>query len=311
MKSTSLPLHAALFVLATLTSTRIVQADTPATCAEAESIFKVARAKVEAKDYDEAIPLLKQSLALCRSPKLGALYNLALAEQALGKTAAAYLHYAEFTRDVQVQDERYDQSKHAMGTMYAENAHLRFVNLEHLLAGSTVLLDDAAVGKFTTGYEIPAESGRHSIVIREPGQSERRLSVDMRLGQAQDVDVKPPKPSWFTRKNVGFVVGGVGVANLVAGVITGSLAWQKRTELTTGCAKPEAFCTTADGINNHIETGKTLGDASTATFIIGGALTAVGATLVLLPSKGTPSKEVAVVPIVLPNGGGLSFAASF
>jgi len=59
-------------------------------------------------------------------------------------------------------------------------------------------------------------------------------------------------------------------------------------------------------LNDHVVEGKAFGTASTATFIIGGALTALGATLILLPP--TKSKEIALSPLLLPGGGGLSFS---
>lgn len=313
MTATAFLLRALPFVLATLVFAPVVRADEPGKCGEAEVIFRDGLKKREAGEYAAAIPLLKQSLTLCRSSGLGALYNLALAEEKLGRTAASYVHYAEFLRDVRVEDERIDKAKEAMEAFRAESTRLRFINLDKLPSGTIVMIDDATLGSSTAGYEIPSESGEHAIIIREPGQSERSLSVDVARGQPRDVDVLPIKktePSKFTRRNIGFVIGGVGVANLVAGAITGGIAWSKRDELTTSCNAPSKPCRSSGELNGFVEQSKTIGNASTATFIIGGALTAVGVTLVLLPQK-SPAKDMALAPLVLPGGGGVSFSSTF
>lgn len=301
------------FVVAIVAFPRGAQADA---CGEAEVIFREGLAKREAHDYEGALPLLHQSLALCRSPGLGALYNIALAEQGLTRIAAAYLHYAEFLRDVRpvkgLIDVRIDDAKKAMADLRAAGIPLHLVHLDKLPPGATVTVDDAPVGVFTKDYEIPAELGPHTIVIRAAGSSERRLSVEVRRGEPLEVNVlsPPPLPPWRT---VGFVVGGVGIAGLAAGVITGSLALRAHSQL---CHVRENPCTSLDSRNNQLNTGKTLGNASTGTFIAGGVLTAVGATLVVLSSK-TQSKEndlprqTAVVPLCLPGGGGLLFTTTF
>ncbi len=294
---------------------RGAQADDAVKCGEAEVIFRDGLKKREAGDYLGALPILKQSLALCRSPGLGALYNIAIAEDKLGRTAASYLHYAEFLSDERITDDRRDDAKKLITRMRAEGTPLRFLNLDKLPPNASVTVDDALLGNSTAGYEVPAEPGDHLIVIREPGQSERRLSVTVVRGEPRDVDVlpppPPPTPSKFTARNVGFVAGGVGVASLLTGAMTGAVALSMRRELTESCLAdvPVSPCLNSTTIRTHIETGKTLGDASTATFIIGGALTALGATLILLPP--TKTKEIALAPLVLPGGGGLSFSTRF
>jgi hypothetical protein len=116
-------------------------------------------------------------------------------------------------------------------------------------------------------------------------------------------------------RTVGWAVGGVGVAGLVVGSIFGAVAISKNNE-----SKANAHC---DANNLCDAAGKSLRDdalnaatASTAAFIAGGVLVAVGVVLVIAAPHGDSGSHGAaarleITPAVGPGSAGLALGGTF
>jgi hypothetical protein len=125
------------------------------------------------------------------------------------------------------------------------------ISLTEAPAGVRVRRDGAIQPASTFGEPLPLDPGIHEIVVDAPGFVEERRSVAIVEGQALDVtitltrlthpivrsaaprpnDARSAPPSGgapsTSRRTIGFVVGGVGVAGLAAGGVLGALTLAK------------------------------------------------------------------------------------
>ena len=92
-----------------------------------------------------------------------------------------------------------------------------------------------------------------------------------------------------TRRTLGWVTLGVGVAGLAFGGVTGALAAKKHSTLSGEC--PSGVC--PQSASSDLSSYHTLGTLSTVGLIAGGALAAGGLVLVLLPTHDSPATEPA------------------
>ncbi len=94
----------------------------------------------------------------------------------------------------------------------------------------------------------------------------------------------------------GYVVGGVGVAGVIEGIVAGSLA---------AVDKANAHCN-AQGVceSGPLASARSAAKASDVGLIGGGVLLAGGITLVVL-------NRMKVTPMAGPNGGGLAVGGTF
>lgn len=116
-----------------------------------------------------------------------------------------------------------------------------------------------------------------------------------------------------TLRTTGLIVGGVGVAALIGGGVTGIIGMSKKSDFDDRC--PDKQCpfgsneerASLESDKDSIETMETL---TTAFLIGGGVLTAVGVTLFVVggPSE---SERVSVAPSVGPGAFGLSAQGAF
>lgn len=95
-------------------------------------------------------------------------------------------------------------------------------------------------------------------------------------------------------KTAGFLVGGIGIAGLVAGGIFGTLAIVKNSDGKSLC--PTKVCSNPSGVDaNH--TAETFADVSTVLFIAGAVLTAAGVVLVIVSPANKPKTGLVVSPL--------------
>jgi hypothetical protein len=261
-------------------------------------------------DCATAIAKFQESDATYRSDGRGALFNIALCERQLGRTGASYLHFLEFRHGLKREDSTAiandEIAANAIAAMMKVGPWIRFLNLDKLPANATTLLDGLSLSPSEPTTDIPVKVGDHIVVIKVPGHPERRLPVYVHAGERHEVDVRPPDRPL---RRVGFIIGGVGLGSLIAGTVTGILAKYENTKLVEDCGDPKSCRLPTEQLEPRKVYGKNVTIASDATFIVGSALTAIGATLIFLPPS--KSKEVALSPLVLPGGGGLSATARF
>ncbi len=293
------------FVLMTLALPNLAYADDAAKRQEAQIFFDRGIVERDAGHYDIALDLFQQADKTYRTEALGALYNIALCEQNLGQTLAAYIHYDEYVRDATDKDKNRERdAKRAQEKMLRTGPLIQFVGIEKLPDRTQLLIDNMSVGPVKRVDKVPAQAGAHTVVVRAPDMPERSWTVQLVPGQSATVDVAPD----ITLRKVGIAVTSVGAASVVAGVITGSLSWARKGHIDKNCQDEPVNCTSSH-IVDYAKTGEQLADASTATFIIGGAFLAAGMTMVLWPKS--KQRDTAIVPVIGPSNTGLFFQTRF
>lgn len=212
------------------------------------------------------------------------------------------------------------------------------------LTGLEVRRDGVAIPRSQWGTAVPADPGSHLIEASAPGKKTFSTTAVLR-GKRDTTAVvialepdpgKPaelPRPSETTtpamteanatpplsspveppesdssssKRTVGFVVGGVGVAALGAGAVFGVLALSKNSDAKSHC--PNTPCTDSTGVDLN-RTARTFANVSNVGIGLGVVGIGVGAYLILTSKSGTPSSNAAlrVSPLVARGMGGLAF----
>jgi hypothetical protein len=115
-------------------------------------------------------------------------------------------------------------------------------------------------------------------------------------------------------RTIAWVTGGVGVACLIAGGVTGGMAISKWNASQSECSTTQ--CPShAQAVSDH-DSASSLATVSTVLFVAGGAALATGTLLFFLsPSrgdeKGTEAATWRARPTVGPHGAGLSLEGVF
>jgi hypothetical protein len=153
-----------------------------------------------------------------------------------------------------------------------------------------------------------AEPRDETVQIRE-GEKNRKLTVSFKKVVTSEVGpvmppVAPPPPDVVAPSHgstVGpWVVGGIGLVGLVAGGVMGGIVLHDKsiTDDRSQCSPTLKMCTTAGA--NAEQQGRTLGPATTAALVVGGA--AVAAAGIWLGLRGSGKKPA--VAMRMEVGGG-------
>jgi hypothetical protein len=119
----------------------------------------------------------------------------------------------------------------------------------------------------------------------------------------------PPAPQergeGTSRRTVGLVLGGVGLAGLAAGIVTGAFVFAEKGSLETLCNDRYPQCgSMATSANHDYSTARSLGVVSDVGFIAGGAALVTGAVLYLsAPRSRSPAAALRVSPLGVLGGG--------
>jgi len=179
----------------------------------------------------------------------------------------------------------------------------------HDLAAVKLSIDGAPYADRLDGNAIVLDPGEHEFRFETPGQApvvQRFVLHQGEQNRRETILIGPPaltapapsphpdttsddgrsdKSLWRT---VGLVVGGVGVAGLVAGGVFGALALSAHDGYEKSCGSnigaPAGLCNQS-GVNGEADAA-TKGTVSTVAFVVGGAAVAAGTALFLLAPKG-------------------------
>ena len=219
-------------MLGVFTAVWLVASPSAVESSEADRLFESARTLVNAGKFAEACPLFERSLAVDEA--LGTLLNLADCQLKLGRTATAF---NQFTRVVEWAQTTKDSLRKAAAQKQLDGLREKLsVLVVHAPEGATVLVDGVARAAAVTG--LPVDPGPHEIVVERPQRLSWRSAITALSGPSRlEVMVPPmdvlehpvapppalealtPPAARTTRRVAGTVVGGAGVAVLVAGLI--------------------------------------------------------------------------------------------
>ncbi len=279
--------------------------------ATAGALFEKGVADMEAGHFESACPAIEESQRI--DPRPGTLFTVAECEARWGKVASAAARYQEYVDLVS----RLTPDQQQRHKVRADIARSQLQKLKPTVPTLTLTLPaDAPPGTFVTrngevlkgaalGLALPVDPGEYVIVTHVPGAPERETKVSVQLGDAKRVQldttsaatapvaVAPPaapvdvhpspssEPSHGNgRKTAAYVAGGIGVAGIVVGSVSGILVLSKKSTVKDNCAGGACNDTGLDAAN----TGKSLATVSDIGFGVGLAGLAVGAILLLTGS---------------------------
>lgn len=280
----------------------------------ADALFKRGVTDMNAGRFDTACPAIAESLRL--DPRPGTYFTLAECEAKAGKIATAITRYEDYLNAyarLLPQQQKNHADRHKIATTQ-KDALLKEVPLltlslpKNAPTGTRVMRDGVELATLALGVALPVDPGEHVITVHVPGQpaSEQRLTIEKGDKKVIELDVKiqktdvpkapppkvepprpppplatsnePPPPAGMSSRRIGaYALGGVGVAGIVVGAITGGLVFMKKDTIEKNCDGPNC---NRDGMD-AVSSARGLGLVSTVSFIVGGAGVAGGGILLL------------------------------
>jgi hypothetical protein len=278
---------------------------------EAEAHFRRGRDAAKRGDHVTACTELAESQRLDPAP--GTLLNLGDCEEKQGHYTRAWQYFADARTTLAKDDDR------------ATIADKRATEIAQRIARVTfVLAKDAPTGTHAErggesppiGREIPLEAGTFSFDVVAPGRPKKTMRLDLRAGESRQIVLEPeaevvrapappppqePQPSSSSRKTFGFLLGGVGLAGIGVGVVTGVMVGAKASTYKQHC---DASGCDQDGLD-AASSGKTLQVVSPVALAVGVLAAGAGAYLIFT-DDGT---RAGVAPA--PGGGAVVVGKSF
>ncbi len=310
--------------------------------AAAEALFLEAKKLAAAGKLAEACPKFAESNRLDRGA--GTLIHLADCYAKNGQSASAWATFKDAASAAQ-----------ALGRAdWQKLATQRAAALEPKLAKLTIRVQDPAdkievtrdgapTSPASWGTPIPVDVGSHGVEASAPSRTTFKTSVKVakdgdrvevvvpKLENAPVAAVAPPPPptpvpvtsppvvhsgdEGAGQRTVGFIVGGVGVAGVALGAVTGLIAMGKNSDSKKLCPE-NGGCASTDAVSAN-DSAKGFGLVSTIGFIAGGAAVAAGAILIFTaPSdKGTRAarneRGIRVVPATDGRSANVAVMGSF
>lgn len=312
--------------------------------AAAEALFQEGKKLLGEGKFDQACPKLAASQKADPSP--GTLLNLGRCHEGQGKTASAWAEYKEAATMARTMG-RAEQAAAADERAAAVEPKLSRLKIDPPpgeVPGLVVKRGTQQIDGSSLGVALPVDPGEHVIEASAPGY--RTWTGKVTVGANADnqaiaigalekgpdtaaagaagpnaaIDTTIPEASdgSNTRRTVGFVLAGVGVAALGAGAVFGIMAAGQAGDAEDDPALcPNKVCTAAG--REEIDGADTKALISTIGFGVGIAAAAAGVVLIVTSSgskaatgAGSATQRTArVVPAVGPNGGGLSVIGRF
>lgn len=296
--------------------------------ASAEALFNHGLAAMEARNFKVGCAELAESQRL--DPRAGTLFTLSQCEVRWGRVATAvtrlgdYLQlYERLTPEQKTrQGDRPRVAREQRDKLALDVPELTLSLSPGAPANTVVKRDDAVVASAALGLGLPVDPGEHVVSAQAPGGGLGEQRITLARGEKKslvlDVEAAPtvvatvpvsgqlttsapamkavalvPEAGVSGRRVAAYVIGGVGVAGLVLGGVTGGLALGKKATITAHCgsgiqSSDETACDpTGFAASTSI---RPLGLASTIGFAAG--LAGVGTAVVLIlaePRRATPT----------------------
>jgi hypothetical protein len=293
----------------------------------AQKLFQQGLAASDVGDCARAIPLFRRSQATFAAR--GTLLNLADCEAKLGQVASAWKHLKELIAQLAPGDPRLAVAQEKMTALEPRVPRLVIEAPSSGPSPTAILMDGDPLPNGSIGAELPVDPGDHVLTVTWPGSKTEETRVLLAEGARQVVRLVPPasqplaapvakpttppplvadsQPSPSYRRPLGFVVGGIGIAAIGVGAVTGILAIGTKSDLEAECPDPLS-CKTVEG-RDLASKGETLTTTSTVTFVLG--LAGLGGGIVLVLTSPDSPTSTALAPAALPGGGGAILRGRF
>ena len=269
----------AAFVLGALSRASVALADE-----KYETLFKEGRVKMDARDYNAACELFKESLDL--GAPVGALLNLAECEDKRGHLARSLSLWRDGLAKLPPSDPRRDIATRQIDDVDHRVGKVSIVwpggpaDARPFVDGSSVMLG---------GTPVPVDPGAHKITVTS-AQGSRAIDVSVASGELKSVDLsapasgpkagpvaQPSSPGLLIGSATSFGLAGLA---LVGAAVSGAVYFSAKSTIDTecpdrnNCQNPEAIAASSRG--------RTAGAANVAMFVIAGVGAGAGVTLLAL-----------------------------
>jgi hypothetical protein len=265
-----------------ISSASVARADEHAS-SNAEALFREGRHAADVGNYAVACEKFEASHKL--EPAPGTLLNLADCEEARGELTRAWRDFLALADALPEADERKTVALERARNLERSMPRLR-VRLARTSETAHVFRDGVELGEMTLGVALPVDPGRHFVIVREGGYHEQAYTVYIRRGEERDLQVEHGFAKPDPKRAVGFTVGGLGVASLVAGTVTGVFALTSLSASNAQC--PNGVCSSQDGLARH-DQARSFAIATDVLLGVGAALV-VTSIILLVSSHGHPQK---------------------
>ncbi len=289
------------------------QARDPAT---AEALFRQGRQAMEAKNYRDACPRFAESQKL--DPGAGTLMNLATCEEKLIKLASAWQHWKEAIDALPQGDDRIAFARSRVVDLEKKLPRLSVTLAHGTESGAKIFRDEIELGQVSQGVLLPVDPGPHTVTVKLAGHLPEKTTIAVGEGESKQIEVHAgaidPNATETSAgvvveprsRTLGWLVGGLGVAGVGTGVVTGLMLVSKRNAAESAC--PNKMCASQADVD-AATSGKTLLVANTVGWIVGGVGLGLGAYLVL--SAPRHRTTAVLVPSATPDGASLSCVGRF
>ena len=297
--------------------------------ASAEELFQEGRKLLQEADVAAACEKFRASLD--REWADGTLLALAACHEREGKAATAWSEFQRVATQ-SAQAGKPDVEKLAHEHMAALEKQIpTLVVTRPRIQGLQVKVDDRVIPPSDLDRPLPLDPGDRRIDASAPGYLPWSSHVTLAAGApptnlavpllereappsvapVTPAPVKSDTPPANGRRTAAFIVGGIGVASLAVGAVTGIMALNKASTVRSNCDKDSHVCKDQEGVDAD-SAGATLSPISTVTVVAG--LAGIGAGVFLfLTSKGERTRvpSTAVLPLVSRDVGGISLSRTF
>jgi hypothetical protein len=284
--------------------------------AAAEALFLEAKKLAAEGKLAEACPKFAESNRLDRGA--GTLIHLADCYEKNKQSASAWATFKDAASAAQALG-RADWQKLATQRAAALEPKLAklTIKVQEPADKIEVTRDGAQTSPASWGTPIPVDTGNHVVQASAPTRKAFKTSITVakdgdrmevivpKLEAAPAAAVVPPTPGvepppplvvhsgddGSGQRTMGFIVGGVGVAGVAVGAITGLLALGKNSDSKKDCPG-EGACGSQDAVDAN-KSASTFGLVSTIAFIVGGAAVAGGAILIFTAPSDKGSTKAA------------------
>lgn len=144
---------------------------------------------------------------------------------------------------------------------------------------------------------VVVNEGDRQVVVLDATRSPAVLPIPVHSTAAEPTpfsagELSESKP-WFRRRDVGWIVTGVGVASLATGITTGLIAVGKHDSLSQGC--PNNTCTPS--YSDELNSFRTYRTISTIGYVVGLVGLGAGVTILTLSARDSRASSVATLDI--------------
>lgn len=292
--------------------------------ARARASFQQAVELEQAGNCSAALPLFRQVGQVRMTPQVR--FHIAICEAKLGRLVAALggFELALAEADSVGQGFRDEVESHIQ--RLRERIPKLTLQRGSGAEAATIELDGVVLGSTSIGVEVPLDPGPHTIAAHARGYQRFEQTINLEEGEAESLEiVLQPAPVTPDDSGVGgiivtpqpkprilpYVIGGAGVASILASGVFFALRQSSLSELDDQCPSRRNCDPSLQGENDRM---KLYHYGSLATLGVGVAALGTAATLLMLENKEKPPQEQAhltVYPTLLPTSAAAHVRVTF